>query len=210
MRLIPEYTGDEAGFEWHGAPAIPDFQFQIRTPGLPLGAEPVIDEELNCIIGYERTLGGVTHLYDLQGDLVSISELPLESPLLDPLDIALAGYGLLRLGGSALFKSGASVGIRRAVGNLAISGLRTRFAALTRQPLKFAAAPLAHMSEPGRYVPHHILKLAIRYGKRVADPLGHAGVFQYTIKMTKNGKPYLLEVVVRERDFTILHFLYKS
>jgi hypothetical protein len=65
------------------------------------------------------------------------------------------------------------------------------------------------MATSGRYVPIHILHLAIKYGKRAVDPKGVQGAFLYTIKMLKNGTEYTLEVVVREADWTILHFLYK-
>jgi hypothetical protein len=66
------------------------------------------------------------------------------------------------------------------------------------------------MGNPGRYVPVHILRLTLKYGKRVADPAGHTGVFQYTYPITRNGTPCKLEVVVRESDYTVLHFAYKS
>jgi len=35
------------------------------------------------------------------------------------------------------------------------------------------------------------------------------GAFLFTAKMLKNGRAYVIEVVVRESDWTILHFLYK-
>jgi hypothetical protein len=41
------------------------------------------------------------------------------------------------------------------------------------------------------------------------DPQRVQGAFLYTIKMLKNGKEYALEIVVREKDWTILHFLFK-
>ncbi len=65
------------------------------------------------------------------------------------------------------------------------------------------------MATRGRYVPVHILHLAIKYGRRSPDPQRVKGAFLYTIKMLKNGKEYVLEVVVREKDWTILHFLFK-
>jgi hypothetical protein len=45
--------------------------------------------------------------------------------------------------------------------------------------------------------------------KRVPDPQGVKGAFQYTVKMLRNGAEYTLEIVVREADWTILHFLYR-
>ena len=65
------------------------------------------------------------------------------------------------------------------------------------------------MAVKGRHVPLHILHLALKYGQRRVDPQGVKGAFLYTAKMFRNGKQYTLEVVVRERDWTILHFLYK-
>lgn len=41
------------------------------------------------------------------------------------------------------------------------------------------------------------------------DPQGVKGAFLFTAKMLKNGRAYVIEVVVRESDWTILHFLYK-
>lgn len=82
-----------------------------------------------------------------------------------------------------------------------------------QRPLRFAAEPLAHMKEPGRFVPVHILRLAIKYGERGPDPWGTAGLFMYKIPMTRlggnqMGKKYLLEVLVNERNYVIYHFQY--
>ena len=87
--------------------------------------------------------------------------------------------------------------------------MRTVFKGLSVRALKFTATTAAHMATKGRYVPVHILHLAIKYGKRSADPQKIKGAFLYTTKMLRNGKEYVLEVVVRESDWTILHFLYK-
>ncbi len=65
------------------------------------------------------------------------------------------------------------------------------------------------MADPARRVPHHILKLAIRFGTRTPDPQGVVGAFRYVIPMVRNGRQYTLEVVLREADKTVLHFLYR-
>jgi hypothetical protein len=65
------------------------------------------------------------------------------------------------------------------------------------------------MADAARRVPQHILKLALRFGTRSPDPQGVTGAFSYVIPMIRNGKVYTLEVVIREADNTILHFLYK-
>ena len=72
------------------------------------------------------------------------------------------------------------------------------------------------MANPGRMVPVHILHLAIKFGRRGPDPQKVAGVFRYEvpmIRLVKRGSVYVretktLEVVVRESDWTILHFMY--
>ena len=65
------------------------------------------------------------------------------------------------------------------------------------------------MEMRGRHVPVHIPHLALEYGRRAPDPQRVQGAFLYTIKMLKNGMEYALEIVVREKDWTILHFLFK-
>ncbi len=72
------------------------------------------------------------------------------------------------------------------------------------------------MANSGRFVPIHILHLTIKYGKRMPDPQKVAGVFRYEIKirrLVKRGSIHrmeekTLEVVVRESDWTVLHFMY--
>ncbi len=87
--------------------------------------------------------------------------------------------------------------------------MRVAFKGLALRSLKFTATSAAHMVIKGRHVPIHILHLALKYGKRIPDPQGVKGAFLYTAKMWRNGKRYTLEVVVREKDWTILHFLFK-
>ena len=87
--------------------------------------------------------------------------------------------------------------------------MRTAFRRLSLKSLKFTATTAARMEMRGRHVPLHILHLALKYGRRAPDPQRVQGAFLYTIKMLKNGKEYALEIVVREKDWTILHFLFK-
>ncbi|MBK24064.1 MAG: hypothetical protein CME70_08700 [Halobacteriovorax sp.] len=75
--------------------------------------------------------------------------------------------------------------------------------------LKFTSTTARHMENTSRHVPINTLSTAIMYGKRTIDPQGAANTFKYTIEMFKNGKKYNLEVVLRETDNTILHFLYR-
>ena len=75
--------------------------------------------------------------------------------------------------------------------------------------LKFTGTTAGRMEDAAQHVPKEILAEAIKFGKKVPDPQGVVGAEKYVIEMFKNGKKYELEVVYRELDKTILHFLYK-
>jgi hypothetical protein len=204
-----------------------DGEFWIQPPRMPADAVPVFDDEdTQVVIGF-RTPGSVTKVYDLEGTLVEISEPGLESPLIDPIDILAGGIfglgrGLLRGGARAAARGAATRGGVAAAGR---AGLRAIVSALSRRavtalrgvyrairfrgPLNFTATTSARMADPARRVPQHILKLAIRFGTRSPDPQGAAGAFRYVIPMIRNGRQYTLEVVIREADKMVLHFLYR-
>lgn len=205
---VPSYTGTEQSFAWNGRMTASGGLFEVRPSDLPRTATPIYDDDLDCIIGYQCDVTGVIRTFDLDGRCVSVDEKPLEAPLFDPLDFVLIVGSLWRAGARGLARSGIH-GVGAATARATIAGLRMRFAALSQRPLRFAATPLSHMQDPNRFVPAHILRLAIRHGKRTADPKGHPGVFQYTVPMTRRGVSYRLEVVVRERDYTVLHFVYR-
>jgi hypothetical protein len=160
---------------------------------------------------------------------VEISEPGLESPLIDPIDIIAFGVvglwkglfgggiraamrgiagGAGRGGAGAVVKAGVVVTIRT-LGRRSITAIRGVYRAIRfRGALNFTATTAIHMAEPWRRVPHHILKLVIRFGKRSPDPQGVAGAFRYVSQMFRNGKQYTIEVLLREADKTILHFKY--
>jgi hypothetical protein len=88
----------------------------------------------------------------------------------------------------------------------AVTGaMRTAFRRLSLKSLKFTETTAARMATRGRHVPVHIRS------SRVGETRTRRGykAFPYTVKMLKNGKEYALEIVVREKDWTILHFLFK-
>ena len=66
------------------------------------------------------------------------------------------------------------------------------------------------MTETGRMVPRSILAQAILSGARSADPQGALGAVQITQNIVKNGKDYVLKIIYREKDKTILHFQYAA
>ena len=65
------------------------------------------------------------------------------------------------------------------------------------------------MAEAGRYVPRLTLAAAIQQGARMADPQRAAGAIKIAQDLVVNGTPRTLEIIYREADNMILHFLYK-
>jgi hypothetical protein len=212
------YSGTEPAVELKLIAAIEtDNVFEVPLLSIPKGAVPVYDEQLHAVVGYRHeTTTGVFRLYDLEGNYVGMEEVGIESPLLDPIDLIVLFGGLLRGIGkgvgsiAARATSRASVVIGGRTLSVAVTGaMRTAFRRLSVQNLKFTTTTAARMATRGRHVPVHILHLGIKYGRRSPDPQRVQGAFLYTIKMLKNGKEYALEIVVREKDWTILHFLFK-
>ena len=93
-----------------------------------------------------------------------------------------------------------------------MTGLRVAFRQLvTRQLFKFTATTAARMAAPGRFVPVHILQMAVKFGRRYPDPQGVEGAAMFVSKvfrLSKKGelKEYTLNVVIRLKDWTVLHF----
>ena len=75
--------------------------------------------------------------------------------------------------------------------------------------LKFTETAAKHMAEAGRYVPRLTLAAAIQQGARMADPQRAAGAIKIAQDLVVNGTPRTLEIIYREADNMILHFLYK-
>ena len=216
------YTGSETAVALPSiAPPESDAIFELRPGSVPPRAVPVFDDALGAVIGYrEQATTGVFRLYDVDGRLIGMEERGLESPLLDPLDLVFFGGGIIRAIGKGVVKGTvrtapkvAALGAARlSSGALAVAivgAMRTSLKGLSVRSLQFTLATAGRMATKGRYVPLHILHLGIRYGKRVPDPQGVKGAFLYTARMLRNGTEYTLEIVVREADWTILHFLYK-
>jgi hypothetical protein len=208
------YSGTEPAVDLKLLSAVEaDSVFEVPLFTIPKGAVPVYDEQLHAVVGYRHeTSTGVFRLYDLEGNFIAMEELGLESPLLDPIDIIVLFGGLLRgiekgvgtIAARAVSRGSVAIG-GRTLSTAVTGAMRTAFRRLSLRSLKFTATTAAHMAEPGRHVPVHILHLAIKYGRRAPDPRRAQGAFLYTIKMLRNGKERALEIVVRENDWTILH-----
>lgn len=205
-----------------------DGEFWIWPVGMREGAKPIFDDEnTSIVVGFRYYSGGYYEIYNLEGKMVESGEPGLEAPLIDPIDILAGGItglgkGLFRGGGravaqgvagrgggAALVGAGLMITIKT-LSRRAVTALRGVYRAIRfRGTLNFTGTTIARMADPGRRVPHHILKLAIRFGTRSADPQGVVGAFRYVVPMIRNGRQYTLEVVIREADMTVLHFLYR-
>ncbi|CCG88464.1 hypothetical protein [Erwinia piriflorinigrans] len=72
--------------------------FEIRPRNLPRNAKPVTDETSGMCIGYTVAQApGLWQVHDIEGHFVRLEEAPLESPLIDPTDIALIAFGVFRI-----------------------------------------------------------------------------------------------------------------
>jgi hypothetical protein len=221
MSQMPDpeaYTGTEPGTKWSGPPPEAGTVFIVRPPRLPPGAVPLYDDDAQTVIGFRTESSGVYRIYDLEGNMVGMDEKGLETPLFDPIDLVLIFGGAFRVLARAGARTAVQVGARASVAGvralvttvgegLALA-LRATLRRLLAGEIKFTATTAARMATKGRFVPVHILKLAVRYGTRAVDPQGAVGAFEYTIPMVRNGIQYTLKVVLREADNTILHFHY--
>ncbi|MGV2880099.1 hypothetical protein [Pantoea vagans] len=194
--------------------------FELRPRVLPRNAQPVLDETSGMCIGYSVAQApGLWQIYDTQGHFVRLEEAALETPLIDPMDIALLAIGAFRIlrAGRALLEVGTRTAVSVKLSQATIMFLRARLkTGLSARNLKMTETAARHMLEPGRYVPLHIQEKAIRYGRRMADPRKGEGMYRYEMEMYKLSrkkniteyKKYTLEVVVRVSDWTITHFKY--
>jgi len=224
------YTGNEPGQPLLSSPLhVTNETFFIPIRSLPSNAKPIIDEESGECVGFVSDMANVWHFYDIAGLEVKIYEPPLEKPFIDPLDLLFigeVGFKLIRAGIRVIARSTAELvaisTLTKTINKEILPILRSRLRGFSSaKGLKFTDVTARHMNEPGRFVPVNILRLAIKYGKRTGDPKSFTHVFRYETPMsrivkriTKSGgeeyvrATYTLEVVVRESDWTIIHFMY--
>lgn len=196
--------------------------FELRPNDLPRNAKPITDEASGMCIGYTVAQApGLWQIYDVQGHFVRLEEASLETPLMDPIHIALIAFGVFRIlrTGRVLFQAGSRAAVSAKISQSTVSLLRGRLkVGLHARSLKMTETAAKHMYEPARYVPLKIQERAIRYGRRMVDPGNGKGMFRYETEMYKlrfnkmagkyEYKKYTLEIVVRESDWTISHFKY--
>lgn len=215
---------DEPGYFFNFRNSLPHNEYYAVKPQFmpPHGARPIVDDATRLCIGYTVAQApGLWQVYDADGRFTTLEEAPLQTPLIDPLDIALIAFGVFRLlsSGRAVLDVAAGKSIGSVLSEATLNMLRGRLkVGLSVRNLKFTRTTAAHMAESGRYIPVNILEKAIRYGSRSPDAQKMPGMFLYRIKMTRLKKivehdkiryvhkEYTLHVVVRERDWTISHF----
>lgn len=122
---VPVQVVSPASLPWRSGPDEPlrsdgiriltlsaDTEFERRMQGDPSLVNGVlIDPENGEVIGYRRASGGVTSFFDREGTLVGMSEIGIETPLIDPIDFipspgkVIKGVGIVgKLGVKALTK----------------------------------------------------------------------------------------------------------
>ncbi|MGX6570527.1 hypothetical protein [Cupriavidus necator] len=195
---LPTATETELALPWTGRNPVSAGWFEMRQARVPRDALPVYDEDMDCIIGYHRSFASVASTYDLTGRVVALDAC---------VDEAGAGRAPLLVAGTlwqprvrGMTRSGAE-GEGLAAPAATLARRRGRFIALARQPLHFTLAALADMQEPERFVPLHILRLAMRCGTRLAAASEMA---RFVAPITRRGVPTALELTLRPRDHTVL------
>jgi hypothetical protein len=170
-----EYSGEENGIPLLGEPVhAVGSGFAVNIPSLPSGASPIIDETSGDCVGYiHEGAKNVWHIYDISGQHVGIRESPLEEPLIDPLDLILLGPVALKLVRAGIGSVSRLVAGRAVLGTASqltrslLPLLRSKLKGVSVRNLKFTETTLRHMENPGRFVPVHIIHLAIKHGKRM-------------------------------------------
>lgn len=204
---IDPVTGAVLLRTWTGRYAVSAGLFEIRPRYLPRDARPILDEDLDCIIGYQRRFGLRSHLYDLNGAMFSVAEDFSPQPPPDKRDPLLVVGGLWRenvRGPTALGLTGTGAAVAPAM----LAQLRTRFANLGKSSLLYRDAAMTRMEDPQRFVPVHILRLAMRYGERIAPPSILKRAARYQVRMLIRRLPFILDVVTTHANTTIVDFEY--
>lgn len=97
------------------SPLQPGNYFELPPRNVPLDSKPILDDESGMCIGHSvMQAPGLQRIYDSSGIFIRLEEAPLETPLIDPTDIALLAFGAFRLIrlGKALLESGVKAAAR--------------------------------------------------------------------------------------------------
>jgi len=207
LPLVNDARSAGAARTWTGRYAVSAGLFEIRPARIPSDVTPVFDDDLDCIIGYQRSFARRCHLFDLNGEMLSVWEDTRELPPPEKRDSLMVVGGLWKAnvrGMTALGLYGSGL----ALAPTTLARLRNRFARLARAPLLFAEAAHARMSDAQRFAPVHILRLAMRHGEQHDPPPGLNGVSHYLARLQIRRLPFMLDLVTADKDTTIVRFEY--
>ena len=164
IRSIEHDDGPRA---WSGKyPGSPS-RFQLRHPSVPRDAIPVCDDDIDCIVGYQRVFGRVAYAFDLLGQTAKIWRLNDDETLFDSKESRLVMGELWQPGVRARTRAG-QWGYGALLGKDARAALRRRFTELGSAPLLLAPRALDQMEQPESFVPLHILRLGMLIGRKKA------------------------------------------
>jgi RHS repeat-associated protein len=137
-----------------------------------------------------------------------VAEMSLRAPALKQITTGagVASTAIIALPIIGLAGGGTTLGLGTGVSALTAS--ETAIGTLAAQ-LQFTGTTAARYALASRFVPLQTLASAILYGTRMADPQGAPGAIKIVQEIFVNGKKYNLEIIYREADKMILHFLYK-
>lgn len=192
---------------WTGRYAVSAGLFEIRPPFLARDARPVFDEDLDCIIGYHRRFGLRSHLYDLNGDMFAIWEDLTAIPAPEKRDPLLVVGGLWSENVRGVTPLGMT-GTGATLAPSSLAQLRGRFAGLAKSTLLYWGAALARMNDTQRFVPVHILRLAMRHGDLAPAPSSLPRGARYLARMLIRRQAYMLDLVTANGNTTIVDFEY--
>jgi len=168
---------------------------------------PVFDDDLDCIIGYQRSFARRCHLFDLNGEMLGVWEDTRELPPPEKRDSLLVVGGLWKANVRGMTALGL-YGSGMALAPTTLARLRNRFARLAQAPLLFAEAAHGSMSDAQRFAPVHILRLAMRHGEQHSPPPGQSGVSRYLARLFVRRLSFTLELITADKDTTVVRFDY--
>lgn len=194
LDLLPEnadLASTAAPRPWTGRYAVSAGLFEIRPRQLPCDVRPVLDDDLDCIIGYQRTFAYRSYRYDLNGNMLAVWEAMKDLSPPEKRDSVLV-VGGHRCPDCADHGGAIAQAFRRS---------RTLAAAVHRGTHR-------RMDDPERFLPVHILRLAMRHGERAAPPPGWPGATRYLVRMLIRRLPFTLDVVTANTDTVVVQFDY--
>lgn len=150
---------------WSGKyPGSPS-RFQLRHPSVPRDAIAVCDDDIDCVVGYQRVFGQIGYALDLLGQAARIWRLRGDEAPSDPNETRLVMGELWQPGVRARTRAG-NWGYGALLGKDSRAALRRRFTELGSAPLLLAPRALEQMDQPDTFVPLHILRLAMLIGRK--------------------------------------------